>query len=168
MKTPITHGTPDSQGRYEIRAGKTRLGTAHREAGSFVFRAENVDLTVGARTMKSLKERVALWLPDEEVKRIDELNERIQHPTIEDARRLTGMSHTCIKEFLKEIRLFQPQMHRQCYGGFMIRRHMENFAERDVYWARNWILNNPKVGNYRYVAPEEWAEYAETLTRQRA
>jgi hypothetical protein len=158
MKTPITHSQPDADGVYTLRTGKHEFGQTWKHDGGFIAEVSLLGQkqVLTARTMKELKEQIATAYPD-----VLKQPERIVYPTIDQARRRAGLSHTEVRGYLDEIRHFHPEMNPRHQGGYMMRRTFENIRDfpelaRALPWALRWLKENPKIGQYKPVSPEEW------------
>jgi len=153
---------------YEIKVDGKSVGSAEkiliRSRWAYVFTvAKGIPLpNMTWRTMKELKVRILQLVVDDRAefwKDFLYVPPRPEAITVRRAIKMTGISHSDIREFLREIRFFHRGMRRDQIGSYMVRRTMENLSKWNYgEVGRAWLARNPLVGIYKEfeVEPGVW------------
>jgi hypothetical protein len=167
MKITYSPKRDGSKESYEMKVGAVLLGICVKLDGEFMFtpaEALGVSFEVRTKTMRKAKEEIEAHIPPILRDKINGLNTREKHYTVFEAKTFAGLSHSEVRELLREIYTFHRYLEQKRWGDFMVRRAMEGQAEFEWgKYARVWLVKNPHAGEYQPVSEEMWALYAKRM-----
>lgn len=117
----ISHSIDDN-GQYQLKVGATVLGLVRKTVDGFY-----AELFYGDCAERSSMADLKLWAADI-VGTFQGLGERKQpayYITVDDARKIGGLSHSQITTRVKELYKFHPYLRKEQYGAAILKEAME-------------------------------------------
>lgn len=156
----VTHQTP-SPDSYVLLVGKEIVAYARKTVDGFYAELLNGD-TFELPTMKALKDKLA-ELADAFKGVVERRDTRPYYITVDDARKVGGMSHTMIAHYLNDVKQFHSYLQPQQWGAAIMKMRMELLASGESgEWAKVWLQNQAhRLPTLRQVDMEAWNRYRE-------
>lgn len=142
MKNGITHSLKNPE-LYEILAYGKPVGTAKRLEKGFYFESEVADAGEFG-TMSSLKAYVD-GIVDKLEGFVQRATAKPNYLTVDEARRITGISHSKTNYFVKFIHEAYPWVRGHQYGWAIATLVMKEKATWDwAHYERQWLVDHAK------------------------
>lgn len=155
MNLEISHSTTGST--YSIFCGKFLLGAARKTEDGFLGETLFGDV-LEASTMKALKEAFAT-LADSLEGLKQHLVAKPYYITVDDARKIGGLSHSAIATRIKELHKFHPYLRGEQYGAAILKQAFEAQARWDWgKWERQWLIDNAAKLPHLKTVDDAWFE----------
>ena len=131
-----------SEDIYQIRDGEVVLATAKRIDGGFLATLMDGSEAYESPTMRGLKDQIEAATATWSIKQPS----KYAGLSVEDARRLCGISHGGIRHYVEELREFQPHVPRRHYGHAV---QIMNYTDKAAYpwgaYEKAWLERNRKL-----------------------